>query len=62
MECRRNRIKIYKINELGTKNKEKEYKKETEKNYAAKTITKGFNSRAKLSKADSYLQKKKETN
>ena len=45
--------------ELGKKNKDKEYKKEMTKDKAAKIITKEMNSRAKLNKADEYLQFKK---
>ena len=42
--------------ELGEKNKGKEFKKEMTKDKAAKIITNEINSRAKLNKADKYLQ------
>ena len=40
--------------------KDKEYKKEMTKDKAAKIITKGINSRAKLNTADKYLKEKKQ--
>jgi hypothetical protein len=48
-----------KSKELGKKNEGKEYKKEMTKDKAAKIITNEINSRAKLNKADEYLQFKK---
>ena len=48
-----------KSKELGKKNEGKEYKKEMNKDKAAKIITKEIDSRAKLNKADEYLQFKK---
>ena len=47
-----------KSKELGKKNEGKEYKKEMTKDNAAKIITKEINTRAKLNKADMYLQLK----
>ena len=47
-----------KSKELGKKNKGKEYKKEMPKDKAAKIITSEINSRAKLNRADKYLQLK----
>jgi vacuolar-type H+-ATPase subunit E/Vma4 len=45
-----------KAKELGKKNEGKEYKKGMTKDKAAKIITEGINSRAKLNTADKYLQ------
>jgi hypothetical protein len=53
------KIKMKKSKELGKKNDGKEYKKEMTKDKAAKIITNEINSRAKLNKADEYLQFKK---
>ena len=53
------KLKMKKAKGLGKKNKGKEYKKEMTKDKAAKIITKEINSRAKLNKADEYLQFKK---
>ena len=50
-----------KSKELGKKNEGKEYKKEITKDNAAKIITKEINTRAKLNKADMYLQLKKKS-
>ena len=52
------KLKMKKSNELGKKNEGKEYKKEMTKYKAAKIITNEINSRAKLNRADKYLQLK----
>ena len=52
------KLKMKKAKELGKKNEGKEYKKEINKDKAAKIITNEINSRAKLNRADKYLQKK----
>ena len=52
------KLRMKKSKELGKKNEGKEYKKEMTKDKAAKVITKEINSRAKLNKADMYLQLK----
>ena len=52
------KIRMKKSKELGKKNEGKEYKKEMTKDNAAKIITKEINTRAKLNKADMYLQLK----
>ena len=52
------KLKMKKAKDLGKKNEGKEYKKEMTKDKAAKIITKEINTRAKLNKADMYLQLK----
>ena len=52
------KIRMKKAKELGKKNEGKEYKKEMTKDKAAKIITSEINSRAKLNRADKYLQLK----
>ena len=52
------KLKMKKAKELGKKNEGKEYKKEMTKDKAAKIITSEINSRAKLNRADKYLQLK----
>ena len=52
------KIRMKKSKELGKKNEGKEFKKEMTKDSAAKIITKEINTRAKLNKADMYLQLK----
>ena len=52
------KLKMKKSKELGKKNEGKEYKKEMTKDKAAKIITNEINSRAKLNRANMYLQLK----
>ena len=54
------KLKMKKAKELGKKNEGKEYKKEINKDKAAKIITKEINTRSKLNKEDKYLKTKKE--
>jgi len=52
------KIRMKKSKELGKKNEGKEYKKEMTRDKAAKIITNEINSRAKLNRANMYLQLK----